>query len=244
MKPNAQVVSLRMSVFFGAVLLVAFVIFPGFFPPISPQWSATHVAEFYARHTTMIRASMVTFNFCGVMLVPFLMVIVYQMKRMSAESQVFAYSYLSAAATGVTLFALADLFWLIAAFRPERDPQLILLLNDLAWITFTAPVGMIVVQNLCLAAAVYLDRNPEPIFPRWVAPFSLIVAVAIAPSAGAAVFRTGPLAWNGAVSFWLRNAAYATYLVVMFFVLRAAIRREALEEGGAPATELVEPALP
>src|SRR5581483_8241777 len=113
--------------------------------------------------------------------------------------------------------------------RPDRDPQLLVLLNDLAWITFTAPVGMIVAQNLCLALAVWLDRGPRPIFPRWVAPFSLAVALAITPSAGAAVFRTGPLAWNGFVSFWLRIGAYALFLVVMFVVLQRAVRREEAE---------------
>jgi hypothetical protein len=78
--------------------------------------------------------------------------------------------------------------------------------------------------------AVYLDARPEPIFPRWVGHFSLAVAIAIVPSAGAAVFTTGPLAWNGFVSFWLRICAYGAFLVVMFFVLRRAIRLEALEE--------------
>ena len=120
----------------------------------------------------MIRTSMIIFNLCAIMLLPFFMVIVYQMKRMATPTQVLAYCYLSAAATGATLFAIADLFWLIAAFRPDRDPQLIMLLNDLAWITFTAPVGMIIAQNLCLGLAVLLDDQPRPIFPRWVAYFS------------------------------------------------------------------------
>lgn len=230
MNPNAQSISLWLALVFGAVLLVAFLLFPGFFPPMSPEMSAQEVAAFYADNTAMIRASMIVFNFCGVMLIPFFMVIVYQMKRMATPTQVFAYGYLSAAASGATLFAIADLFWLIAAFRPERDPQLVMLLNDLAWITFTAPVGMIIAQNLCLAMAVYLDAHAKPIFPRWVGHFSIAVAIAMAPAASAALVRTGPLAWNGAVSFWLRIAAYGSFIVVMFFVLRAAINREALEE--------------
>jgi len=160
------------------------------------------------------------------MLVPLFSVIVYQMKRMAPASQVFAYGYLSAVVSGATLFALADLFWLVAAFRPDRDPQLIQLLNDLAWITFTAPVGMIIAQNACLALAVWLDDQPQPVFPRWVAPFSVVVAVAMAPAACAAVVQTGPLAWNGAVSFWLRIGAYAVFLVVMFIAARRAIRHE------------------
>jgi hypothetical protein len=207
---------------------------------MSPSMSPDEVAKFYDEHRGAIRLSMATFNFCGVMLVPFFMVIVYQMKRMATPSQVFAYSFLASAVSGVTLFALADLFWLIAAFRPERDPQLIQLLNDLAWIIFTAPVGMIVAQMVCLALGVYLDENTIPIFPRWVAPFSLVIAAAMTPAACAAFVKTGPLAWNGAISFWLRITSYAAFLIVMFFVLRRAIRRQEAEEAAASVSEPVE----
>lgn len=231
MRLSAQSISLWLALGFGAVLLAAFLLFPGFFPPMSPGMTAQQVAAFYSRNETMIRLSMVTFNFCGIMLLPMFMVIVYQMKRMATPTQVFAYCYLSAAVSGATLFAIADLFWLTAAFRPDRDPQLVMLLNDLAWITFTAPVGMIIAQNICLALAIYLDVQPRPVFPRWVAPFSVVTALSMAPSACAAIFRTGTLAWNGAVSFWLRIGAYSLFIVVMFFVLRAAIKRQGLETG-------------
>jgi hypothetical protein len=234
---SVQRISLWLAVFFGAVMLVAFVAFPGFFPPMSPRMSADQVAAFYRDHAAGIRFSMITFNFCGVMLMPLFMVIVYQMKRMATPTQVFAYSYLSAVVGGVTVFALADLFWLIAAFRPERDPSLVLLLNDLAWITFTAPVGMIVGQNLCLALGIFFDARAEPIFPRWLGVLSIAVALAIAPSAGAAVVTSGPLAWNGVVSFWLRISAYAVFLVVMFFAVRAAISQEERELRERPIEE-------
>jgi hypothetical protein len=178
----------------------------------------------------MIRFSMITFNLCAIMLIPFFMTIVVQVKRMSLPSHVLAYSYLAAASTGATLFAIADIFWLIAAYRPARDPQLILLLNDMAWLVFIAPVGAVVVMNLCLALAVYLDAGPQPIFPRWVAIFNVLTAVAMTPAVCAVVFKTGPLAWDGIVSFWLRIGAFAVYLAVMFFVVRAAVSRQAAEE--------------
>jgi hypothetical protein len=226
---NAQSICLWLAAVFGVVLAGAFVVFPGFFPPASPGASAHEVAAFYAHNKTMIRASMITFDFCGVMLMPLFMVIVHQMKRMATSTDVFAYGYMSAALSGVTLVALADLFWLIAAFRPDRDPQLLVLLNDFAWITFTAPVGTFVAQNLCLALAVYMDKRPVPVFPRWVGHFNLVTAACIAPAACASVFKSGPLAWNGAISFWLRLGTFSVYMATMFFVLRIAVRREAAE---------------
>jgi hypothetical protein len=213
--------------------VIAFVAFPGFLPPMSPNLTADQVAAFYRDHTAAVQFSMVTYDLLGVMLIPFFMVIVVQMKRMTTQSHVFAYCYLTAAVSGATIFALANIFYLVAAFRPDRNPELTMLLNDMAWISFIAPVGMIVGQNLLLGLAVYFDGGPNPVFPRWVAPFSIATAVAIAPAALAAVVKTGPLAWDGLVSFWLRNGAYATFLVVMFFVVRAALHRQAVEEGVA-----------
>ena len=108
---QTQLISLWTAPIFGAVLLIAFLAFPGFFPPMSPDMTAEQVAQFYRDNTAMIRFSMITFNLCGVMLLPFFMVIVVQMKRMATQSHVFAYCYLTAAVSGATLFALADIFY-------------------------------------------------------------------------------------------------------------------------------------
>jgi hypothetical protein len=217
----------------AAVLLVLFVSFPGFFPPMSPNMTATQVADFYRDHTAMIRFSMVGFNLCGIMIVPFFVLILAQMQRMKRQSHIFAFSYLAAVVAGATLFALSDILFGVAAFRPDRSADLIQVLNDMAWILFIAPIGMLVAQFVLLALAVYFDDPRDPVFPRWVAHYSLVTAVVMAPSAGAAVFRDGPLAWNGAVSFWLRNIAFAVFVIVMFFVLRSAYDRQARDEAVA-----------
>jgi hypothetical protein len=128
---RTQLVALWTSGVFALVLLIAFIAFPGFWPPMSPQLSAGDVASFYRSNTAWIRFSMVTLNLCGIMLLPLFCVVVVQMKRMAQQSQAFAYCYLSAAVSGGTIFALADIFLAAAAFRPERDPELIQLLNDL-----------------------------------------------------------------------------------------------------------------
>lgn len=226
MNNSAQRISLWLTPVFGAILLVALAAFPGFWPPMSPNLSAEQVAAFYRDNAPAIRFSMVTVNLCAIMLVPFFMVVVLQIKRMATPTAVLAYSYLAAVATGATMFAIADIFWLVAAFRPERDPQLIMVLNDFAWLIFIAPVGLIVVANLVLALAVWLDAGPQPVFGRWVAWLSVAVAVAMTPAVGAAIVRTGPFAWDGAVSFWLRWGAFAVYLVAMFIAVRGALARQ------------------
>ncbi|MCB0928387.1 MAG: hypothetical protein U0R77_02650 [Mycolicibacterium insubricum] len=228
---RAQWVCLWSGPAVALVLLIAAVAFPGFHPPMSPEMSADAVAAFYSAHTAGIRFSQVTFNLCGILVVPLFMVIVAQMKRMAGQTDVFAFCYLTAVISGGTFFALSNIFFLVAAFRPDRNPDLIQLLNDLAWIVFIAPIGMLVSQFVLLALAVRFDDGPDPIFPRWVGWYSLATAAAIVPSAAAAVCRTGPLAWDGLISFWLRNGALAAFVVVMFFVLRRTLVRQAVTDG-------------
>ena len=215
---------------FAAFLLVAFLMFPGFLPPMSPNMTAEAVAGFYRDHVGAIRASMVIVNVCGIGFIPFFMVIVVQMQRMGSHA--FAYSYLSAAASGATLLALADLAWLIAAFRPERDPQLTQLLNDFGWIAFVTPVGFVIAQNLCLALAILTDPRRTAVFPRWVAHFNIVAALLMSPGALAMMFTDGPFAWDGLLAFWVRIGAYCLYLAVMFFVVRTAVEQQAGEEAG------------
>ena len=170
------------------VMLVAYALFPGFWPPMSPQMSADEVADFYRDNTAWIRFSMVTFNLCGIMLLPLFCVVVVQMKRMAAQSQVFAYCYLSATVSGATIFALAAIFFATAAFRPDRDPELILVLNDLGWIVFVAPVGMALDAESHVGAGDLLRQRGQARLPRWVGHFALLVALAMAPAAFSMAF--------------------------------------------------------
>ena len=236
---KTQLISLWTVPIFGGVLLIAFVAFPGFFPPMSPDMTADQVAAFYADNTAMVRFSMITFNLCGIMLLPLFMVIVVQMKRMATQSHVFAYCYLTAAVSGATLFALADIFYLVAAFRPDRNPELVMLLNDMAWIIFIAPVGACRRDEpACWRSRSTSTRSREP-----ESGVSALGRALLArhrawrwrrPSAPP-IFRTGPLAWDGVVSFWLRNGAFALFVVVMFFVLRARAAPPGRRGGGGGA---------
>jgi hypothetical protein len=227
-----QRICLWLAPVFGIILLLAFLV-AGVVPPPSPTLSAQEVANFYRDHLGQIRAGAIAVNLCGIMFMPFFMVIVVQMQRMVTASQAFAYAYLSAAASAGSVFLLADLVWSIAAFRPERDPQLIQMLNDLAWMSFVAPVGFGMAQNFCLGLGIYMDARPEPIFPRWVGHFNMVTALLMIPGAFAQMFRQGPLAWDGTLAFDLHFASFGIYMAVMFFVVRAALNRQEQQAGVA-----------
>ena len=221
----------------GILWISAFLLFPGFVPPMSPAMSAEEVAAFYRdpENLPRIRYSMILFNWFSVGLIPLLALIVLQMRRMAHRTPIFSYAIIACAAGGPTIFLLADLFWLLAAFRPERDPQLTLMFNDLAWVTFSSQVGFLIAQSVILALAIYLDRQERPVFQPWVAHFNLLVAALLIPAAFVGAAMTGPIAWNGLLTFWVRNITVALWIVVMTVVLGQAIKRQRAEDERAAA---------
>jgi hypothetical protein len=215
----------------AVVWIAAFFLFPGFLPPMSPSLSADEVAAFYrdTSHLSQIRYSMILFNWFCVGLILMLTLIVMQVRRMAHRTSILGYALLGCVAGGPTVFLIANLFWLLAAFRPERDPALTQLFNDLAWVTFTTGVPFLIALSVILALAVFLDRQPRPVFPRWVAHFNLLVAAALAPAAFVGLSKEGPLAWDGFLSFWVKNTAIALWILVMGTVLGRTIYRQRAE---------------
>ncbi len=213
-----------------------FLLFPGFVQPMSPAMTAEEVAAFYRDPDNLarVRYSMIMFNWFCVGLVPILALIAMYMRRMAHRTPILSYSFLGCVAGAPTLFLMANLFWLLAAYRPERDAALIQMFNDMAWVTFTSQVGFLVGQSVFLALGIYLDRQPRPVFRPWVAHFNLLIVAALLPASFVGLaLETGALAWDGLFPFWIKNGAIALWIVVMGFVLGQAIyaRRAAEAEG-------------
>jgi hypothetical protein len=214
------------------IWISAFFLFPGFVHPLSPTMSAEQVAAFYRdpANLSRIRYSMILFNWFCVGLIPILMLLVMQMRRMAHRTPILCYCMLACAAGGPAIFLIANLFWLLAAFRPERPPELTQLFNDLAWVTFTIQVPYLIMQSVLLALAIYWDRQDRPVFRPWVAHFNLLIAVALAPAAFTGLAMGGPVAWDGVLSFWVKNIAIAIWIVVMGVVIGQAIRQQRVED--------------
>jgi hypothetical protein len=212
-----------------ALFALAFVLFPVFSPPLAPTMTPEEVAAFFRENTTGVLGVAILWNLIACSLVPLFAVTAVQISRIATSSVVLTYAYIICVGVGTTAFILADYCWGMAAFRPDRDPQLVSLLNDMAWFFFIAPVGTVIVQNLCFALGVYLDERPDPIFPRWVAHFNVATVALLAPSAFSILVKTGPLAWNGALSFTLRLVTFVVYIVVMFLVLLRAVNNQGAE---------------
>src|SRR4029434_9912724 len=112
-------------------------------------------------------------------------------------------------------------------------PELTLLFNDLAWVTFASQVGFLIAQSVILALAILLDRQARPVFKPWVGHFNLVIAVAMVPAPFVGLAMDGPIAWDGLLTFWVRNVAIGLWIAVMGVVLGQAIYRQRAAEAVA-----------
>lgn len=212
--------------FVAVVWIAAFLLFPGFRPPMSPQMSPEAVATFYRQHTSSVRWSMILLNWFCVALIPILMLIVERMRGMAHRTPVLRYCVIGVAAAAPIVFLTSTVFWLLAAFRPYRAPDLTQLYNDLGWITFTCGVPFLICLCLFLALAIFFDGQPSPVFSPWIARFNVAIAILLVPAGFAGLTLSGPFAWNGFFGFWLKNIAIALWIIVMGIVLGRSVEED------------------
>ncbi|CAN5559897.1 hypothetical protein BH09ACT7_BH09ACT7_50860 [soil metagenome] len=205
-----------------------FVVLTRVMPPPRPDIQQDQMVEFFASHSLTIRIGfavlMVVVGFTGVANG----LIAYQIKRMSV-APVFAYAYIASLVVGAIPGCLFAAFaFLTAAFRPDRDPQLIALLYDLGLLSFVGSLGCFVTQNMVLALAIFLDRNG--ILPKWLAYMSIWMIVTELLAGPVFVFRSGPLAWNGSISFWIGTGVFVVWEFAMIRLLYTAIKTQPADE--------------
>ena len=159
---------------------------------------------------------------------PWVAAISAQMKRIEGEYAPLTYLQLGTGMLGVLILILPMFAMQVAAFRPDRDPDLQLLTNDLAWIPFIGIYICAVLQNIAIGVCALSDTEGK-VFPRWLGYFNLWIALLFFGGTLIYFFKSGPFAWNGIFAFWLPLSLFALWIGVMFLVLRSAIQRQAAQ---------------
>lgn len=209
------------AVTFGISLVVA-----GFVPPPSPSLTADEVAAYYRANGVAIRAGMVAGLLGMAGWTAFVGVISAQMRRMRSGSDLPSLLQLGAGSIGVLTVMLPIMIFATAAFRPERDPALTQLLNDLGWLILIPVFPTFIAQFYAIAFGTLLDQSSAPVFPRWSAYFNLWIALFFVPGGLSYFFRIGPFAWDGVLAFWLAASAFFIWLLVMTKIVLGAIRTQ------------------
>ncbi len=227
MRQGTEIACAASGIGFLVFYIVGWWFIAGFVPPHAPVMEAGELADRYRQNTGTIRFGIMLAMIGAGLVLPFAGVIAGKLRRIEPDTHVLAFTQLAAAAVTSVILLLPTVLWTAAAFRPERNPELILLLNDFAWLLLLMTFSPFLVQFTCIGLAVLSDRSEPPVFPRWVGYFNIWVAVLAVPGGLVTFFKTGPFAWNGLLAFWLPVVAFVIWFVVMFFVLLRAIRTRA-----------------
>jgi hypothetical protein len=208
--------------------LIGFVFLGGLISPPSPHWTALHIQHFWQTNTDGKRAGLVFTMIGATFTGPWVAAISSQIKRIEGTYSPLSYTQLGMGMIGILLFIIPVMMMQAIAFRPDRNPSQMLLVNDMAWIPFVGVWCCASVQNIAIGMAVF--KRGQKVFPRWLGYFNFWLALLFAPGSLLYFFKTGPFAWNGLMSWWFVVTVFCLWFVVMFVVMRKAILSQALEE--------------
>ena len=201
---------------------IGFVGFAGFLPPPSPAVSADEITRFLFDDVVAVRVGLCIQLFASALLLPWGAAVASQIKQVEGRFSPLAYAWIAATGCIVMEFLFPAMFWAAAVFRPEDSPELIRKFNDLAWLPWLGIISTGVVQALALAIVAFTDTSTRPAYPRWFGYFQVFVAITLSPADLDLFLKTGPIAWDGVVTFWLPvTAAFAWIVVTTAMTARA-----------------------
>jgi hypothetical protein len=225
--------------FCAFIWILALLFCAGFLPPHKTEWGAAQIAQIYADNPIGIRIGMIFLLIGGVLYQPWVAIIAVQMKRIEGPQSVLTYVQLGLGTLFVLLFVLAAIFWQTAAYRPLEDIVFTQRMNDLGWFMFLISVPVLTVQGLALSLVIFADKE-QSLFPRWFAWFNIWAQIIFLPGTVIPLFKSGPLAWNGIIAFWIPAAVYTVWMCLLTWLLLRAINLP--DPATAPGADRTEPA--
>jgi hypothetical protein len=219
---------MRIMVWSGLVLVLMTIVGFGWLmnmvPPPSPSRTADETLAWVQQHQTsmLIGAAMCTFfwSFWVTWVAP-LVLYVRRMERVP----LLTFACLANVGGGAAVITTIAVAWTVMAFRAE-NPLIAQAFNDFGFFLFLytwPPFGIFMVL---IAIAILRDVNADPTYPRWVAYYNIYAAIGMAPASFMGLFKTGPLAYNGLLAFWLVAVDFFVWMVVMSVVTLKVIGRD------------------
>jgi hypothetical protein len=204
------------------MLLVGWGLVAGFIPPHRPSAGIDAIAAIFKEDALRIRIGMVIVMFAGAVVAPFFVAVSQVLARVEGGFGVLALSALVGGVGTIVLTFYPAIWWLIAAYRPERSPELVYLMNDMAWLQFIGGVSLFLVVPVCIVVAALNDKSANPCFPRWMAFLNICLLMMTVPDQLLFFFHAGPFAWNGLFGFWIPLVAFVTWFFSTAYMTRRA----------------------
>jgi hypothetical protein len=137
--------------------------------------------------------------------------------RRMERAPLLTYASLANVGGGAAVITTIAVSWTVMAFRAE-NALIVQAFNDLGFFLFFYTWPPFAIWMWIIAIAILRDINPKPTFPRWVAFYNLWSGLLMAPASLMGLFKTGPFAYNGLLTFWLVAIVFFVWMLVMSVV--------------------------
>lgn len=198
----------------------------GFVPPPGSD-SMDEIVRIYTEDADRIRVGLIVACAGVTLLGPWCVAIAIHMKRIEGDLAPLAWLQLLLGAILLVEFFIPTVVWEVAAFRPQADPVLTFRLHDLGSVLFVALPFTAALQAVVLGLAILQDRGTPAIFPRWLAYLSFWAALGFLPGALNPLAKSGPVAWDGVLAWWLGLTIFGVWIVAVTLCMVRAPRTAA-----------------
>jgi len=222
---NVELLAAWSGVPFVVLFFVGFLLIAHWVPPLSPAWSANRLATHYDKHRTAIRVGM-TLAFIGCMFfMAFGAAVATQTRRIRGIATSMCYLQLMSVAASVIILILPIMLWWVAAFRADRSPELVQLLNDVASLVFVVGFVPYITWAVSVGVAILSDRSSGPLYPRWAGWLSIVAGGLQVQGFMLAFRHEGPFAWDGLFSWWIPLCVFFGWMIVIMVLTIQAVGR-------------------
>jgi hypothetical protein len=201
------------------VFVVGFIVgfwpLAGFVPPMAPNASAEAVAQFFRDEPRAMRLGLLVCVFSVMPMAMWGVGLAVQTMSIERGTPVLSYAQIVCVAVGAAAGVVNMTVWAVPAFRPSVSPETLRTLNDAGWMVFQFTTPPFTCWAVCVGAVILRDRSAQPLFPRWAGYASLVAGPVFALTDVSILFKSGPMAWNGAFGFYLPLATFFLWLVTV-----------------------------
>lgn len=226
----------RLCIWLGLALFPSFCIglmIAGFFVPPAPSMDANAVAQMFEDNRTGIRIGVWILTAASPLLAFFVAALSHQVRCIHGGASPLITAQTVAGACLILEFIFPQMIWQTAAYRVERSPELVQMMLDMGWLMYVGVVGTAIAQMLIMALAIFQDPREQPLIPRWCAYLCCWSAVGVAGGGFCVFVKTGMLAWNGLIAWWLLMVSFFAWMAGLCWQMWLASRRaEAAERAG------------
>jgi hypothetical protein len=215
----------------GPLFLLTFIFFWGFvghnLPNPAPSLTAEALKARYLTHLGDIRLGFIVSLISVCLYMPWSALLAGLMMRIEGpHPPILSLLQLIGAGLTVMVVSFSEMFWVVAAFRPERDAAAFQLLTDTGWLCIDLLYTCTTLQMVAAALAGLADKRHNPLFPRWMCFLTIWCGISFFPASLTGVFKTGPFAWNGVLSYYFPYFCWLCWFSLASFYMIKEVRSQ------------------